>query len=605
VAGRLVRVNLAAGAVTDEGLEEDLVRRFIGGKGLGAHILYGELPAGISPLDSRNLLVFAVGPLTGTLAPGGSRTVVCTKSPLTGLWLDSNCGGRFGSTLRTAGVDVLILEGAAPAPVYVLLTDQGVQVRSAEELWGLGTFETTSRLRELHGAGCSVACIGPAGERQARIASIIADGRAFGRGGAGAVMGSKKVKAVVVARGTGEPRPKDDRLFARAVKEALNEVGIHPDTGGARPRYGTNAILSLIKGAGAYPTCNFLGRDFPGLATLDEEVVRGYFTQNRACLGCPIACSKISRVNEGEYAGAWVEGPEYEDVWSLGAQCGHANVAATIRGEYLCDDCGLDAISAGVAVGFAMECFERGVLNEFEIGFPLPFGGWRAEIKLLEMMGRGEGIGALLSCGVREAARVIGRGSERFAMHVKGLELPAYDPRGAVGMGLAYATSDRGACHLRAWPVGEEILSTKGRYDPLSSEHKAELVKSQQDWFSVVDSCGLCLFSTFALSPDQVADLLYAFTGFEEHGNGDSLMRIGERIYNLTRLFNVREGVSRQEDTLPERLLKEPLAAGPAAGNLPDLEGMLSEYYLVRGWDAEGHPTVTKLRELGLMNHDH
>lgn len=603
MAGRLVRVNLATGAVADEALDEGLARRFIGGKGLGAHILYNELPAGISPLHPRNLLVFAVGPLTGTLAPGGSRTVVCTKSPLTGLWLDSNCGGQLGRKLRAAGIDVLIIEGAAAAPVYVLLTDQGVQVRPAEELWGLGTFETTSRLRALHGAGCSVACIGPAGERQARIASIIADGRAFGRGGAGAVMGAKKVKAVV-AGGAGDPRPKDDRLFARALKEALNEVAIHPDTGGARPRYGTNAILSLIKGAGAYPTCNFLGRDFPGLAALDEEVVRGYFTQNRACFGCPIACSKISRVNEGEYAGAWVEGPEYEDVWSLGAQCGHANVAAIIRGEHLCDDYGMDAISAGVAVGFAMECFERGIVSEADIGFPLPFGEWRAEIKLLEMMGRGQGVGELLSSGVREAARVIGRGSEWFAMHVKGLELPAYDPRGAVGMGLAYATSDRGACHLRAWPAGEEVLSAKGRYDPLSSEHKAELVKSQQDWFSVVDSCGLCLFSTFALSPDQVADLLYAFTGMEEHGSGESLMRIGERIYNLTRLFNVREGASRREDTLPQRLLTESLATGPAAGNLPDPEGMLSEYYLIRGWDANGRPTLSKLRELGLMSYD-
>ncbi|WP_333871322.1 aldehyde ferredoxin oxidoreductase family protein [Desulforamulus putei] len=598
-AGKLLYVNLSNGNYEVKELAPEQAKKYLGGKGLAASILYDRLQPGQDPLGPENLLVFATGPLTGTLAPTSSRMIVATKSPLTGLWLDSNAGGFLGRELKFAGYDALIIEGKSLEPVYILIEDDRVELRPANNLWGKDTFETHQTLKELHGPDYRVAAIGQAGERMDKLAAIISEARAFGRGGAGAVMGSKNLKAIVV-RGTRGINIADYQKFVDYVKEAFNEVAIHPDTGGGRNHYGTSVIYSFINEAGVHPVENFRKGKFTGTDTINEEVLRSkYYKKDKACSSCPIACSKLAKVDEGKYQGKFTEGPEYEDVWSFGAQCGNTDLGAVIYAEYLCDAYGLDATSVGNVVGFAMECFEQGALTEEEIGYPLRFGDTEAMIKTVEAICQGQGIGKLLAQGVRYASEQIGKGSEKWAMHVKGMELPAYDPRGAFGMGLAYATSDRGGCHLRSWPIAQEVLAAN-RMDPFSVEFKAEFIKSEQDLIAVIDSLGLCLFATFALSLKQIVGMLSALTGIQEFNSGEKLMVIGERIYNLTRLFNLREGMAPASDTLPERLLTEQLAEGPAAGQVVPLDIMLKEYYTIRHWDEAGRPLPAKLEELGL-----
>ncbi|WP_031515432.1 aldehyde ferredoxin oxidoreductase family protein [Desulfofalx alkaliphila] len=596
--GKLLYINLTTCNYQVKELELEQAVKYLGGKGLAASILYEKLKPGTDPLGPDNILVFATGPLTGTPAPTAGRMVVATKSPLTGLWLDSNCGGFLGREIKQAGYDALIVEGKAAEPVYILIDDDKVEICSAANLVGKDTFDTHEILRESHGE-VRVACIGQSGERMDRLAAIISEARAFGRGGAGAVMGSKNLKAIAV-RGTNSVKIADYDKFVNMVKEAFNEVAINPDTGGGRNHYGTNVIYSFINEAGIHPVENFTKGKFGKLDVINEEILRTkYYKKDKACSSCPIACSKYSVVEEGKYQGKFVEGPEYENLWSFGAQCGNSDIGAIIHAEYLCDAYGLDSVSVGNAIGFAMECYKRGVLTEEEIGYPLQFGDTEAMMRTLEAIGKGEGIGKLLAQGVKYAAEQIGKGSEKWAMHVKGMELPAYDPRGAYGMGLAYATSDRGGCHLRSWPVAQEVLSAN-RMDPFSVEFKAEFVKSEQDLISAVDSVGLCLFASFAMTLKQMVGMLSALTGIKELDSGEELLKIGERIYNLTRLFNMREGMNASADNLPERLLTETHKEGPAAGSTVPLEEMIEEYYRIRHWDENGKPMQSKLKDLGL-----
>jgi aldehyde:ferredoxin oxidoreductase len=598
--GYVLNLDFNTGAAEIVDLPQDLKENYLGGKGFGARILYDELPAQCDPLSPDNILVLATGAFTGTLVPTGCRAVITTKSPLTGAWLDSNCGGTFGAEMKMAGFDLIKIKSRAEKPVYLYINNHRVTVEDAGEIWGLDTFSTHNWLKKKHGEKCKVACIGPAGEKLVPIAGVQAEGRSFGRGGAGAVFGSKNLKAIVVT-GDQSIEIADYAEFLRENKEAYNEVAISSDTGGSRPKYGTSAIYSFIKEAGVLPIKNFQGGSYPGMEKVDEHaLLEELYEKNRACFACPIGCSKYSRVKKGPYEGKFVEGPEYEDVWGFGAQCGNSELGSIAYAEYLCDYYGIDAVTVGNAIGFLMECFEKGIVTKDEIGFQVSFGDHQAIIRLVHLIGKKEGIGRIIGQGVRKAAAQFGGGSERFAMHVKGLELPAYDPRGAYGMGLAFATSDRGGCHLRAWPVGEEVLNTSGRIDPYAIEFKAELVKADQDWLAVIDSLGLCMFSTFALGPNQVTDLLYALTGEKAFSSTRKLMKIGERIYNLTRLFNIREGLTRQDDSLPPRLLEEPLNEGPAKGNVVPLQEMLNEYYLVRNWDEEGKPEPAKLKQLGL-----
>jgi len=599
-AGRILKVDLSSLSYVIEDTPLDLIVNFMGGKGFGAKILYDELKPGCGSLSEDNILVVATGPLTGTLMPASGHITLSTKSPLTGIWLDSHSAGFLGPELKMAGYDAIIIKGKAKKPTILVIKNDKISFEDGKDLWGKYTFESQELLRQKYGRDCQFMCIGPAGERKARFANIVSGGRGFGRGGSGAVMGAKNLKAVVV-KGTNSIQVYDLDGFTRMCKESYNELSVSPDTGGGRPKYGTNSIYSFMIEAGTHPVKNFQTGIFEEVKECNEDVLAtNYYKRHIACFSCPINCSKASRVDDGKYKGKFTEGPEYENMWSLGAQCGNSNIGAIIYAEHLSDEYGLDAISAGNVIGFTMECFEKGILSEKQIGFRANFGNDEAIIKFIEMMGKGEGIGELMSQGVRQMAKELGKGTEKFAMHVKGMEIPAYDPRGAFGMGLAYATSDRGACHLRAWTIGAEILDTQDRMDPFATEFKAELVKNQQDFYAVIQSAVVCLFLNFGLSQRHITRSLQTLTGIKEWKTTEDILKIGERIYNLTRLFSMREGISRKDDTLPERLLKEPVSEGPTKGVVVDLDTMLKEYYLVRHWDEEGRPTKEKLAELGL-----
>jgi aldehyde:ferredoxin oxidoreductase len=596
--GKILNVDLTAAAISEIELDRSLAQEYMGGKGFGAKILYDQLPPKCDPLSADNILVFATGPLTGTFAPSSGRFEVCTKSPATGLWLDSNCGGYFGPELKFAGYDMVIIRGKAAKPVLLVIDDNQFELKPADDLWGVDALTTHRRVKDAFGREFKIACIGPAGENGVLFAGIISEYRALGRGGAGAVMGSKNLKAIAV-RGNGSIPLFDSDTFMKTCRESFNELANSPDTGGGRQKYGTNVILSLMDEVGLHPVRNFQKGKFEGADRVNEDTVEAHYVRNKACFGCPIYCSKISEVKQGKYKGSFTEGPEYENVWSFGANCENVDVGAIIQAEYLCDYYGLDAVTTGNLIGFLMECVEKGLLAETEIGFPMAFGNDESIINAIHLIGKGEGPGKLWGQGVKKLAEQI-EGAQDLAMHVKGLELPAYDPRGSSGMALAYATSDRGGCHLRSWPIGDELLATEGRMDLVSLEFKAELVKTQQDLFCMVNCSGMCLFATFALNLKQITPFLHAATGLEVYSSSEEVMRIGERVNNLVRLFNMREGLSKDLDTLPERFFSEPLQEGPSSGRVVELDQLMEEYYLVRGWDADGVPGDDKLRELGI-----
>jgi aldehyde:ferredoxin oxidoreductase len=385
----------------------------------------------------------------------------------------------------------------------------------------------------------------------------------------------------------------------KTCREAFNELANHPDTGGGRQKYGTNVILSVMDQAGLHPVRNFQKAKFEEISNLNEEAIARLYTRNKACFGCPIYCSKIAEVKEGRYKGSFTEGPEYENVWAFGANCENPDPAAIVQAEYLCDYYGMDGISTGVVISFLMESHQKGLIKESDIGFPLRFGDDEAIIKAIHLIGKRDGPGELWGEGVKRISAQL-PGTEALAMHVKGLELPAYDPRGSTGMALAYATSDRGGCHLRSWPIGEELLATEQRMDLFSNEFKPELVKTQQDLFCLINCIGMCLFATFALNLKQMTPFLSAATGVKDFSSSEYLLEAGERVNNLVRLFNIREGLTKDIDTLPGRFFKEPLKDGPCKGRVVDLEQLMAEYYLVRGWDLDGIPTKAKLQGLGI-----
>jgi len=596
--GKLLDVDLSSGIITEQELDKGLVEGHMGGKGFGAKILYDQLPPGCDPLSPENILVFATGPLTGTFAPTSGRFEVCTKSPATGLWLDANCGGFFGPELKQAGYDGIILRGKASHPVMLVIEDNSSELKPVLDLWGEDVLRTHQLVKEGLGREFRVACIGPAGERGVRYAAIISEYRALGRGGAGAVMGSKNLKAIA-AKGTRTISVHDPTRFMKTCREAFNELAIHPDTGGGRQKYGTNVILSLMEEVGIHPVRNFQKVTFEGSDHVNEDTIVDLYVRNKACFGCPIYCSKIAEVKNGKHKGSYTEGPEYENVWAFGANCENADLGSIVQAEYLCDYYGLDGISTGGVIAFLMECFEKSILTESDIGFSLSFGDDESIIQAIHLIGKREGPGELWGEGVRRIAQEL-EGAQDFAMHVKGLELPAYDPRGSTGMALAYATSDRGGCHLRSWPIGDELLATENRLDPMAVELKPELVKTQQDLFCLINSIGMCLFATFALNLKQITSFLHEVTGIEAFASSHELMKIGERVNNLVRLFNIREGLTKELDTLPKRFFEETLNEGLSKGRVVELEQLMEEYYSVRGWFPDGIPTKEKLEELAI-----
>jgi aldehyde:ferredoxin oxidoreductase len=596
--GRILRVNLTTGKTGAEPLEERDTELFLGGRGLGAALLYRELPVGTEPLSPQNKLIFTTGPLGATLTPGSSKYVVTTKSPLTGIYLMSVSSRDFGSQLKKAGYDVLIVEGRAAKPVYLHITDGQVEIRDAGMIWGMTTDRADWFLthEELHDPQVKVACIGPAGENQVPYAGILNEGRAAGRGGAGAVMGAKNLKAIAI-HGTGQTPLHDPDAFARIIKEAYRELGASPRTTSFR-RYGTGSSIDANNKLGILPVKNWQQAYWPQAAGLSAQVMRDkYLLKSTLCVPCVSHCSKLTLVRDGPYAGAFTEGPEYETLYSLGSCCGISEMDAVIAADALCDQLGLDSMSAGVSLAFAMECFEKGILTEKDTGgIKLTFGNHQALGQLLHQMAYKDGFGALLALGVRGMAQRLGQGSEAFAMHVKGMELGAYDPRMIKGMAMVYACGPRGGCHHaggRTLPLELDVQ----KYDRFAEAGKADLTKSSRDQRTAVDSLILCAFTMPSMP--LTAKLLTAATG--RSYTPQDLTFIGERISNLERAFNAREGLRRKDDSLPKRLLTEAATGGPSSPVNLDL--MLDEFYQLCGWDrATGVPLRAKLEQLGLAD---
>ena len=587
----ILRVNLNSGRISTEPLPEVALRPLLGGKGLGAYYLLKEQPAGVQPLSPDNKLIFNVGPLTGTTAPTAGRFGSTTKSPSTNTYSDAYCGGYFGQTMKYAGYDAIIVDGAASEPVSIAIDNDRVEIKSARDLWGTTITEATERLWHEYGRDWQSLVIGPPGEQRTNIASIFNDTRALARGGVGAVMGAKNLKAIV-ARGTGRVQVADRARFDRALQLASRAVRMSSAITRMNQE-GTANILEFVNMVGALPTRNFQTGQFEGADKISGEAWKEKsWKRNYACFGCPIACSKITREVDGKV----LEGPEYETIYAVGSNCAIADHDAIIRMSLLCDEYGIDTISAGAIVAFVMELFEKDFIRANELdGLEPRFGDCAAALALIEKMAKVEGCGEWLSEGV---AKIAARypGSEAFAMHVKGLEMPAYHPNAAKGMALGYAISERGACHLRGAPLTEVL----GGADPLSIAGKAQLFRDHQAESALWNSAVLCCFPSFGMSSKELWQLVNAATGFD-YATVREFEMVGERINTLARVFNVREGLARSQDTLPARNLAQPLqGSGPAKGHVVELDPMLDEYYSLMGWDQNGVPTQAQLKELEL-----
>ncbi len=589
---RILRVDLNTGRIEVARLPEQALPLILGGKGLGAWLLYNEQPPGTDPLSPENHLIFHTGPLTGTSAPTAGRFGCTTRSPATGTYFDAYCGGYWGQVFKYAGYDALVLTGAADQPVLLVIDDDQVGLRDAEDLWGLTVTETTSRLKEAYGQEWESLVIGPPGEQLRNLAGIFNESRALARGGVGAVMGSKKLKAIV-ARGSGYVRVYDPERYHRALQLAYRAVRMSSEIT-LLQREGTLNILEIINVMGALPTRNFQRGQFEsaeavsGASFRESEWVREY-----ACFGCPIACGKYTRPLAD---GIFIEGPEYETTFAMGPNCAIGDRETIIRLNWWCDEYGLDTISAGGVIGFVMELFERGLIDAAQLdGIQPRFGDRSAALALMEKMAKVEGCGEWLAQGVASIAAAFPEAAP-FAMQVKGLEMPAYHPNAAKGTALAYAISERGACHLRGAPLGELF---SGAADPLAIEGKAQLFRDHQADKAVWDSACLCYFPGYGMKLKELWQLVVAATGFDYRAVSD-LERVGERISTLARLFNVREGFSRAHDTLPARNLIQPLVDGPGGGQVVELAPMLDEYYRLMGWDANGVPSRERLKLLGL-----
>jgi aldehyde:ferredoxin oxidoreductase len=597
---RLLRVDLTYGHMQDEEVPDRYLEDFIGGKGLGARLLWDLLPRGADPLSPENVVLIVTGPVVGTRIPTSARWAIVTKSPLTGLFLDSYCSENFGPFLRHAGYDVVVFTGRAPEPLILHLGKDGPALVGSRDLWGRGTLATEAHLKQAY-PGAVQACIGPAGENGIPFAGVYSEGRWAARGGAGAALGSKGIKAVVIERQQRGPRLHDQSGFLAVVNESLREIRAHPVTkkGGPLMMYGTPNLVMLLNTVGALPSRNWQQNTFAGADGISGETMRDRLnTRVESCFGCPIACAKVSHIPDGRFPGLAVRGPELESIYSLGSQLGIDNIEAVAYLNHLCNDYGLDTISTGVTIGMAMEAFERGLISLSDTeGLELRFGNVEAAVVALGKIVRREGIGDWLAHGTRVLAARLGEGAGSFAMNVKGLELPAYDPRGMKGMGIAYATADRGGCHLRASTLNIELRGLGEKVDRFAEPGKARIVKEIQDAWSIIDSMLYCKFGGYAITLPVIARAYSAATGRDV--SSEDLRMIGERIYNITRLVNLREGMSPAEDDLPRRLLDETVAEGPSVGQTVDLKTMLEEYYTVRGWPG-GIPGQERLAALGL-----
>jgi len=593
--GKILRVNLSSEKINIENLNEEYARKYIGGRGLATRY-YMDLvkDANIDPLDEKNALIFATGPLTGTPAPSASRYMVVTKGFLNNAIAGSNSGGFFGPELKFAGFDMIILEGKAKSPKYLYIKDGKAELRDASHLWGKDTHETTDMLhKELGDDKVEVACIGPAGENLVRFAAVINDKhRAAGRTGVGAVMGSKKLKAIAV-RGTGKVPIANKAEFTNVLKDKLKKIKENSVTAQGLPSYGTAVLVNIINSQGLYPTRNFQFGQWEHANDLSgESMADKYLIKNKACFACPIACGRVTKLDDLDS-----EGPEYESLWTMSADLDIPDFESVIEANYYCDKYGLDTISFGGTLAAAMELYEKGYIKDNELdGIKLNFGNAEALVKMPEMIAYRKGFGNKLAEGSYRFASSYGH--PEFSMSVKKQELPAYDPRGAYGHALEYATSNRGGCHVRGYMISPEILGIPEKLDPLKVEGKGAYTKMFQDLTAVIDSSGVCLFTSFALGADDYRDMLNVVTGFNY--TTEEMMLAGERIWNMERLYNLNAGFTKADDTLPPRMLKEPMPDGPVKGSVVPLDTLIRDYYAARGWDQDGKPTKEKLKSLGL-----
>lgn len=614
-AGNILRVNLSHGKIKKESLKESMMRKYLGGAGFVSRILYDELEQGVKPFSKENKLLFFTGPLTGTLFPQASRYIVATKSPLTDIWGESHAAGFWGPELKFAGFDGIIIEGIPRKPVFLWINDGNVEIVDAKSVWGKNTEETHDILKEEVGdEKARISCIGQAGENLVRYACIINDyDRAAARSGMGAIMGHKKLKAIVI-RGTGDIKIAHSKKYLKLIRRLHKKMLTDPFTEG-RAKYGTTNLVELMNAIGRIPTHNLWTGYFENADKIAGEVItREYLIKARADFSCLQRCGRYTQVKSGPFK--FIGGsPEYETQSSLGSRCDNDDIECVLYAHYLCNLFGLDGISTGATISWAMECYEKGILTEDDIGFKLTWGNHKI-IELIRMIAFREGFGDLLAEGSWRAARAIGKGAERYVMHVKKQEIAAQDGRAQKSMGLASATAARGADHLYAFPVLDEIgfdEAIKERYgarylpemgDRLNPKYKGIMVAENENFAVLVESVGVCKYGTI-IPPtffyEDIAQALDATTGMKFSVN--ELKNIGERIVNLNRAFNVREGITRKDDSLPERLTEEPMPTGPSKGQVVELDMMLDEYYKYRGWNGKnGVPTHEKLIELGLSD---
>ncbi|PKM81154.1 MAG: aldehyde ferredoxin oxidoreductase [Firmicutes bacterium HGW-Firmicutes-14] len=616
-AGRILRVNLTTKEIITEPLDRGLARAYLGQSGINARLLFDLTGPDVDPLSPDNPLIFGVGPLTGSLAPCSGRFTVTSKSPLTGIFGDSNCGGHWGPELKNAGYDHIVITGKAEHPVYLWINDDRVELRDACHLWGKTTWETDDLIKtQLAQPTAQVACIGPAGENLVRFAAIICNlARAAARTGVGAVMGSKNLKAIAVKGNRGMAVAEPEK-FWEVVQQSVKDIQNDPLYEVAST-FGTTAITGLAQMLGFLPTRNFQASVFEEAENLRGEVLlQKHVTKHKGCFNCPVSCSRFYKVEEGEYAGTLGEGPEYESITALGSKCGNGDLPSILHANTLCNRLGLDTISTGNVIAWAMEAYQRGIIKTDDDGVnKFEWGNHNAVVETIYKIALRQGLGDILAEGALRAARKLG--GEDFVVHSKGMDYPAVDVRGTKGMALSFAVSPRGGDHLKGLPLYEvapEIYQKDIKEEVgiditpaywAEYETKARLMSWHENWHCVVDSLGLCKLEGIAikpLKPRHFQQLLKAATGWDI--TVEELEKIGDRIWNLERLFGVREGIRRQDDLPPHRLYNEPVANGPSVGEKLDhekFEGMLDEYYDLRGWDREtGIPLRGKMLELGL-----
>ncbi len=611
---KILRVDLAKGTCTSEPLNMEWAKLYLGQRGLASKYLAEEVDPKCDPLGPENKLIMATGPLTGTMASTGGRYSVITKGPLTGAIACSNSGGFFGAELKFAGWDMVIFEGQSDKPVYLLIQDDKAELRSAEHLWGKSAWDTDHAIHATHqDPQMRIACIGRPAENGCLYAAVMNDRhRAAGRSGVGTVMASKKLKAVAVRGTQGVGNVDDPSAFVAATNDGKSVLAENAVTGQGLPAYGTQVLMNVINGVGGLPARNMRDVGFEGAEHISAEAMaeprksdgKPNLTQNNACFGCTIACGRISSIDPTHFSikdkpeyKISSGGLEYEAAWALGADTGVDDLDAITYINFLCNEDGLDPISFGATVAAAMEMFEDGVITtEHTGGIELKFGSAEAFVAITEQFIAGGAFSEDLGLGSKRLTEKYGR--PELSMTVKGQEFPAYDPRGIQGIGLNYATSNRGACHLRGYTIASEVLGIPVKTELNDTDGKPELVKAFQDATAVVDSAGLCVFTTFAWGMDNIAPQIDA--ACEGDWSVENCLEAGERIWNMERMFNDAAGFTADDDKLPKRLLEEAIKVGPTKGQVNRLGEMLPKYYEIRGWTPDGKVTDETRKRLSL-----